>query len=220
MSADSQGDVGLCRTLCNPPATFQFSFDFAADQCAAELEGCMADSACFGEALAAYSLPDGNPYVFDAGPTDQLQALVLCLSQFEPPPPPPPPPPSATGGGTTGIVSIKVGGLFPLSGTQCALGWHALFGAQKAVDTLNCVGALPPLIVHDELEKFGMDVRGNSECRQYSLEVGFEFKDTQGRKPKALFDTDRLLHHGVDAIVGPAVSGVAEIAALLAKTEQ
>eukprot|EP01052_Picozoa_sp_SAG31_P016817 SAG31_NODE_1128_length_9755_cov_4.535004_6_plen_333_part_00 len=217
-------------TLCDPPASFYFSFDEAATQCPDELRSCTGDTVCFGEALAAYTLnsnllpgDEPVPHLFESTqempPTSLLQSLFRCLSAFEPPPPPPPPPPSEIGGGVTGLVDITIGGLFPLTGTYCGQGWHGLFGAQKAIETLNCDGSLATLLSEVERSKLGLEIGGNTECRQRSLTVAFDYRDTEGSKPKALFDTDRLLHEGVDAIVGPVVSDVAEIAALLAKQE-
>ena len=131
---------------------------------------------------------------------------------------------------TRRAVPLSLGGLFPLTGDRCAEGVHALFGARMAVEALR--GDVMDTIMVDHLDpnearlpkwrSFGAFTRspsGNAGA-PFELNVTFFEADSQGEKPEALYQTDNLIHKGVDAIIGPLTSSVTETVALLGKYDK
>ena len=136
-------------------------------------------------------------------------------------------------------VDVQVGGLFPLSGERCIEGIHASIGARMAMSVVNGDADAPSTTTYrtlDVFRRFGnlssalgssfrMNVRGVGygevevdAATGASSALGTAYGlDTEGTKPTALFYTDKLLHAGVDAIIGPLSSDVSELVSLLAK---
>jgi ABC-type branched-subunit amino acid transport system substrate-binding protein len=131
----------------------------------------------------------------------------------------PPPPPN--GGNNTGPVHVTFGAVFPLSGVGCEEGWHALFGAMKARDVINCEspGGFPPVHLTDaDAKKVGVKYMGSS-C-SHNLNLKMLVRDDKKLATNALYGVDQMLHQGVDALVGPMDSHVAKLVALFAQYEQ
>jgi NhaP-type Na+/H+ or K+/H+ antiporter len=133
-------------------------------------------------------------------------------------------------------VPLSLGGLFPLTGERCAEGIHALFGARMAiaalagdemsaieVDNPECLD--PSTCPTPKLPKwssFGAASRSKDGSRPapFRLNVTLTEKDSEASKPKALYETDQLIHQGVDAIVGPLASSVTQMVSLLGKYDK
>eukprot|EP01049_Picozoa_sp_SAG25_P005798 SAG25_NODE_409_length_8424_cov_3.527928_2_plen_1303_part_00 len=125
---------------------------------------------------------------------------------------------------TSRPVPLKLGGLFPKTGDSCVEGLGALFGARMAARAIN---------VNDTA--FGAGTRTNSRWKKFGgvvgertpagnnpfhLEVNLAESDTQGSKSEALWITDNYIHAGVNSLIGPLLSDVAESVALLAKYDK
>eukprot|EP01043_Picozoa_sp_COSAG02_P047501 COSAG02_NODE_4561_length_5215_cov_13.429055_4_plen_313_part_00 len=132
-------------------------------------------------------------------------------------------------------VPLTLGGLFPLTGERCAEGIHALFGARTAREALmgdlmseieiDNPACLRPDCLVPKLPKwssFGAASRSKDgdSAQPFHLDVTMIEKDSEASKPKALFETDQLIHAGVDAIIGPLASTVTEMVALLGKYDK
>ena len=132
-------------------------------------------------------------------------------------------------------VSLNVGGLFPLTGERCVEGVHALFGARKARQALmgeimgeitianpDCRTPDCPVPQLPKWSSFGATSRSKDgeSLQPFHLDVTMIEKNTEASKSKALFETDQLIHAGVDAVVGPLASTVAEMVALLGKYDK
>lgn len=132
-------------------------------------------------------------------------------------------------------VPLTLGGLFPLTGERCAEGIHALFGARMArealmgnvmseikIDNPACIDPGCPVPYLPKWSSFGAASRSKdgSSAQPFQLDVTMIEKDSEASKPKALLETDDLIHSGVDAIVGPLASTVTEMVALLGKYDK
>ena len=117
-------------------------------------------------------------------------------------------------------VNVVLGGLFPTTGPQCVEGIGALFGARMAVKALNgldpTMGSGSP--VDNKWKQWGQDtLDDDGNPAPFHLNVTLEESNTQSSKSQALFEVDRYIHAGVDALIGPLVSEVSESVSLLAK---
>lgn len=214
-------DTANGETLCDPFPEFRLSFDAIAVQCRDEMKACWAVDGCIDAATEvlgerAIQFADGHTSVLSAEYVD----LLTCAAQLGPPPPPPPPPRDEVdfGGGNTGDVLLDLGGLYPLSGEGCGIGWQAYFGTQMAVDMLNCdngKGALNAMLY--DPSRVGVVISGSVCDPLFDIEL--HVGNTEARVAKAMFETDKLLHQGMDAIIGPLNNDVAMHVALLAEHE-
>jgi hypothetical protein len=125
-------------------------------------------------------------------------------------------------GSNSVAVPFKLGGLFPLTGTQCNEGIHSAWGAKMAIDAINGVIDTETYPNMAQYATFGDVAAADGES--FTMEVSMLGStetpygyDSQGSKPQALFWTDKILHQGVDAILGPLSSPVSETVALLSK---
>eukprot|EP01051_Picozoa_sp_SAG22_P020280 SAG22_NODE_4038_length_1413_cov_1.021309_1_plen_204_part_10 len=133
-------------------------------------------------------------------------------------------------------VDVEFGGLFPLSGERCIEGIHAAVGVKMAIAAINAgptdgpsTTEYPSLLpfrqfgnvpsAQGESFRINMSPVGYGETPDGSAApLGTPYGvDTEGTKPTALFYTDKLLHAGVDALIGPLASETAELVSLLAK---
>jgi hypothetical protein len=214
-------DTANGETLCDPSPEFRLSFDAIAADCRDEMKACWAVDGCIDAATQvlgerAIQFADGHTSVLSAEYVD----LLTCAAQLGPPPPPPPPPRNENdaGGGNTGDVLLDLGGLYPLSGEGCGIGWQAYFGTQMAVDMLNCANGKGTLnaMLYDP-SRVGVVIAGSVCDPLFDIEL--HAGNTDAQVARAMFETDQLLHQGMDAIIGPLNNDVAMHVALLAEHE-
>lgn len=209
------------ETVCDPPPDFRLSFDAIAVSCREEMKSCWAVEGCIDattQILGTWGIefPDGHTSVLSAEFVD----LITCAAQLGPAPPPPPPARDATdtGGLNEGTIFLDLGGLYPLTGDGCGIGWQAYFATQLAVDMLNCEngkGVLNSMLREPFMVGVSVGGAGCESLFDIALHVG----NTDARVAKALFEADQLLHTGMDAIIGPLNNEVAMHVALLAEHE-
>lgn len=214
-------DTANGETMCDPVAEFRLSFDAVAVACREEMKACWAVDGCIDAATAVLGtrgieFADGHLTVLGAEYVD----LLTCAAQQGPAPPPAPPPRGSdqTGGLNTGDIELDLGGLYPLTGDGCGIGWQAYFGTQLAVKMLNCAdnkGYMNSMLY--DPSRVGVVLVGSVCDPLFDIELAVG--NTDSRVAKALFETDQMLHKGMDAIIGPLNNDVALHVALLAEHE-
>ena len=204
------------NTFCDPSGVY-LSLDSMLGgkvRCRSEVTTCFSAQPCVEQLLLSIR---NTSFVFKRPVDPKIYGLIKCAATLALPPPPPPPS-LPSGGENKGPVDVTVGGLFPLSGQGCEIGWHAQYGAMKAVQVLNCEAGANVALSAADGAKVGIEVK-SSTCA-HVLNVKSIYKDTKEEASQALFDTDQMLHAGVDAIVGPLESSNAKMVSLLAKFDQ
>ena len=113
---------------------------------------------------------------------------------------------------------LDIGGLYPLTGNGCGIGWQAYFGTKLAVDMLNCEDSKGVLnaMLYDPTRVGG--IFSGAVCNPL-FDIELHVGNTDARVAQALYETDQLLHKGMDAIIGPLNNDVAMHVALLAEHE-
>ena len=210
-------------TYCDPVSGVYLSIDdlLRADgqpRCREQVAACFAESACVDKMLKAIRR---TGFKFQRPVSPKMYNVITCAAAVLPPPPPPPGPPPPNGGANSGPVNVRMGGLFPLTGSYCEAGWHAHYGAWKAIQVLNCETAGPEsgvALSSSDATKVG--IQYNSSKCQHNLNVELVGSDTKAVSSQALYDTDQILHKGVDAIIGPEESSTAKLVSLFSQFDQ